>query len=62
MKYEMNVQIYLRPLYEDGRPMGGGQLELRETNQVDLLTLSDAAAVLVKLHEFFEEIRKRGAK
>lgn len=60
MKYEMSVQIMLRPVSEHG--YGGPGLELRETNQVELTTLSDAAAVLVKLHEFFEEIRKRGAK
>lgn len=60
MKYEMTVQIYLRP--EQNYSGAGGQLELRESNSVELTTLSDAAAVLVKLHEFFEEIRKRGAK
>lgn len=60
MKYEMTVQIYLRPISERGGL--SSQLELRESNQVELTTLSDAAAVLVKLHEFFEEIRKRGAK
>lgn len=61
MTYEMTVQIYLRPISERAG-LAGGQLELRESNQVELTTLSDAAAVLVKLHEFFEEIRKRGAK
>lgn len=58
MKYEMSVQIYLRPTDQHGGSYG--QLELRETNSVELTTLSDAAAVLVKLHEFFEEVRKRG--
>lgn len=61
MKYEMSVQIMLRPITDHGSAYGPG-LELRETNNVELATLSDAAAVLVKLHEFFEEIRKRGAK
>ena len=56
MKYEMSVQIYLRP--QDERGYSGGQLELRETQQVELTTLSDAAAVLVKLHEFFEALKK----
>lgn len=56
MKYEMTVQIYLRP---DGGH-SSGQLELRESSMVELTTLSDAAAVLVRLHEFFEEIKKRG--
>lgn len=60
MKYEMTVQIYLRPT--EGYPSTTGQLELRESNIVELTTLSDAAAVLVRLHEFFEEIKKRGGK
>jgi hypothetical protein len=56
MKYEMSVQIYIRPEHS------GGALELRETQQIELTTLSDAAGVLVKLHEFFEELKKRGVK
>ena len=56
MKYEMTVQVYLRP------ENAFGQLELRETQQVELTTLSDAAAILVKLHEFFEELKKRKVK
>lgn len=58
MKFEMTVQIYLRPA--EGFHSSTGQLELRESNTVELTTLSDAAAVLVRLHDFFEEIRKRG--
>lgn len=53
----MVVQIYLRPADSFG---SHGALELRESNQVELATLSDAAGVLVKLHEFFEEVKKRG--
>jgi hypothetical protein len=56
MKYEMSVQVYIRPEH------GGGALELRETQQIELATLSDAAGVLVKLHEFFEELKKRGVQ
>jgi hypothetical protein len=52
MKYEMRVQIYLRPENHSG------SLELSETQLVELATLSDAAKVLVKLHEFFEELKK----
>lgn len=61
MKYEMSVRVTLRPISPEGISYGQ-QLELAEVNQVELTTLSDAAAVLVKLHELFEEVRKRGAK
>jgi hypothetical protein len=62
VKYELNVQVYLRP-YQDGSGAmyAGGQIELRETQIVQLNTLSDAAGVLVKLHEFFEELKRRKA-
>lgn len=53
MKYEMTVHVYLRPEH------GGNALELRETQNIELVSLSDAAGILVKLHEFFEELRKR---
>lgn len=56
MKYEMNVQVYLRPS-EAG--YSSGALELRETQTIELTTLSDAAGILVKLHEFFEELKAR---
>lgn len=57
MKYEMNVRVYIRP--EVGG--GGGGLELAETQTVELKTLSDAAEVLVKLHEFFEALKTKKA-
>ena len=56
MKYEMSVQVFLRP------ENLGGNFELRETQWIELTTLSDAATILVKLHEFFEELKKRGIK
>jgi hypothetical protein len=52
MKYEMRVHVYIRP------EQGGGALELSETQIVTLRTLSDAAEILVKLHEFFEVLKK----
>jgi hypothetical protein len=55
MKYEMRVQVYIRADH-----MGTSGLELSETQHIELKTLSDAAGVLVKLHEFFEELKKRG--
>lgn len=55
MKYEMTVHVNLRPA-EAG--YSSGNLELRETQTIELLSLSDAASVLVKLHEFFEELKK----
>lgn len=61
MKYEITVQVALTPVSDHGLRIGGQNLELRESNTVELSTLSDAAALLVKLHEFFEVIRKRGA-
>jgi hypothetical protein len=58
MKYEMRVQVHIRP--EPG--YGGSGLELAETQQIELGTLSDAAEILVKLHEFFEALRKAKVK
>ena len=60
MKFEMSVQIYLRPQGEHGGYCGAGQLELRETQNVELSSLSDAASILVKLHEFFEALKAKG--
>lgn len=54
MKYEMSVRVYIRP------EQGGGALELSETQTIELTTLSDAAEVLVKLHEFFEVLKAKG--
>jgi len=54
MKYEMRVQVYIRP----ENPSGYQGLELSETQMVELSTLSDAAGILVKLHEFFETLKK----
>ena len=59
MKYEMNVQVYIRPA-EAG--YSSGQLELRETQTIEMTTLSDAANILVKLHEFFEVLKTKGSK
>lgn len=59
MKYEMRVQVYIRP--EAGYGSGGG-LELSETQMIELSKLSDAAEVLVKLHEFFETLKAKQAK
>lgn len=56
MKYEMQVRVYIRP--DVG---GSGGLELAETQSVELATLSDAAGILVKLHEFFEALRAKGS-
>lgn len=58
MKYEIRVQVSLRPADDYG--FSRGQMEMSETQQVELATLSDAAGVLVKLHEFFEELKTRG--
>jgi hypothetical protein len=60
MKYEVDVQVVLRPSRDAaGFAMAGGQLELRESRQIELTTLSDAAMLLVKLHEFFEALKAR---
>jgi hypothetical protein len=56
MKYELSVQVNIRP-----EGYSSGQLDLRETQIVELTTLSDAAGVLVKLHEFFEALKARKA-
>lgn len=56
MKYEMRVQVYLRP------EMGAGNLELSETQNIELTTLSDAAEILVKLHEFFEALKAKAVQ
>lgn len=53
----MRVQVYLRPT-EAGRSQG--VLELSEIQEIELRTLSDAAEILVKLHEFFEALRRKG--
>ena len=57
MVYEMNVRVHIRPIQG-----GSSGLELAETQQVELHSLSDAAEVLVKLHEFFEALRRAKAK
>jgi hypothetical protein len=57
MKYDLTVQVYLRDQQHTG-----GVLELREQQQIELTTLSDAAEILVKLHEFFEALKTRAAK
>lgn len=54
MKCDLTVQVYLRP---EGH--SSGTLELREQQQIELTTLSDAAEVLVKLHEFFETLKSK---
>jgi len=54
MKYEMRVQVYIRA--EAGYQ---GGLELSETQMIELGTLSDAAEILVKLHEFFETLKAK---
>lgn len=59
MTYEMSVQVYIRPQIVSGAV---GTLELRETQVIDLNTLSDAAEVLVKLHEFFETLKTKAVK
>ena len=58
MKYSIRVNVYIRPADQGGT----GNLELSETQEVELSTLSDAAKVLVKLHEFFETLKERGVK
>jgi hypothetical protein len=58
MKYDLRVQVYIRPA-EYNTSSG---LELAETQQIDLTSLSDAAEILVKLHEFFEVLKSRKAK
>lgn len=57
MKYEMYVSVQIR------ESQGGSSgLNLSETQSVELKTLSDAAMILVKLHEFFEAIKNSGTK
>jgi hypothetical protein len=55
MTYEMSVRVSIRP---DVGGSGYSGLELAETQQIELTTLSDAAEILVKLHEFFEALKK----
>jgi len=58
VKFEMRVDVHLRPQDEHGHSFG--QLDMSETQTVELSTLSDAAGVLVKLHEFFEALKAKG--
>lgn len=55
-KYDMRVEVYIRPTLG-----GSGALQLSETQQIELKTLSDAAEILVKLHEFFEALKNKQA-
>lgn len=57
MKYEIRVDVNLRPM---DNHVSQGVLCLSETQSVELTTLSDAATVLVKLHEFFVELKTKG--
>jgi hypothetical protein len=59
MKYEMTVQIYLRP--EGHSEFGNNStLELHENLLIELASFSKSAEAIVKLHDFFEEVRKFG--
>jgi len=56
VKYNLEVNVRIRP------EQYGSALELREENAVELTSLSDAARILVKLHELFEEVRRTNGK
>lgn len=57
MKYEMRAQVNIRPI----EPQYGGGLDLAETQVIVLSKLSDAAEILVKLHEFFETLKAKAS-
>jgi hypothetical protein len=51
----MRASLNIRPV---DPPFGQG-LDLSETQTIELTTLSDAAEILVKLHEFFEALKAK---
>jgi hypothetical protein len=53
MKYRIQVDVSL------ATEQGYNPLRLQETSEIELASLSDAATILVKLHEFFEALRNR---
>jgi hypothetical protein len=52
MKYRIQVDVSL------ATEQNYNPLRLQETSDIELASLSDAAMILVKLHEFFEAIKK----
>lgn len=54
--YEIQVQIYIRPL------QGMGTLNMGETHVVRVKTIADMAGIMVKLHEFFQDLGKAEKK
>ncbi len=59
MKYELSVHVRIRT--PEHYSQGPG-LELSETQSIELTTLSDAAEILVKLHEFFQTVKEKAAR
>ena len=53
MKYQLDVTVNITTQGQYN------PLSLREQSEIELNSLSDAAMILVKLHEFFEELKKR---
>jgi len=55
MKYRIQVDVSL------SGEQSYNPLRLQETSEIELASLSDAAMILVKLHEFFEALRNAKA-
>lgn len=53
MKYRIQVDVALTTEQQYN------PLRLQETSEVELQSLSDAAMILVKLHEFFEALKDK---
>lgn len=53
MKYRIQVNVQLSTEHQYS------PLRLEESSEIELASLSDAAMILVKLHEFFEALKKR---
>jgi hypothetical protein len=53
LKYRIQVDVSL------STETNFNPLRLQETSEIELASLSDAANILVKLHEFFEALRQK---
>lgn len=53
-KYIMEVTLRIRP-----ENYSGGAFELREEKSIEINSLSEAATILVKLHDLFETVSKK---
>ncbi len=53
MKYRIQVDVSL------STEQNFNPLRLQETSEIELSSLADAAMILVKLHEFFEALKRR---